>query len=625
MKLETVLDFIANELSGVRAKDAVSEIARFHRLQASPGYDAAVEWIVGALDDAGIGATIQRFAADGETGTYGWVSPPGYLIRDGSLEQVVPTRRSLGRFDVIKQSVLGQSAPGEAEGEVVHVGAGDRASCFEGLDLDGKFVLSFGRPAAMLRFLEGTGAAGLIIYPDVERAAPSHDLVQYGGFFPRKHEIPWLPMGFSISRRAADALLRDMEKGAVRVRGRVDASFIENPMQVLEVSIGPADAREEVLVCAHLCHPAQSANDNASGSGLLLELARGLAALNREGQLRNVVRLLWVPEFNGVIPWIAAHARDLGRVLFTVNLDMVGESPEIIGEPLRVFRAPNAHPTFVNGCIEPLLTRIAEDARFRAAQGSQRVLHWILDAPTGGSDHLAFEAPPANLPSLMLGHDDPFWHTDLDTMDKVDPTRLKHVGALTALLATLPTWGLDEAETLASWLLVYSQRELVASRTLMRDGNIKHSLLELARAIEEARAASLRGLLGEVAWDPTAHLAALDAVCVALGVEGAGTAAERTVAGANRRPARASDGPVRSELVQQLLPEDQTFLEKTLFSHHGAPLHVLTNLADGTRTVAEIAARLTLDFRRSFSTEDVVRAMGLLEQMGYVTFDDAGL
>jgi len=622
MKLETVLNFLSTELSGVRAKDAVGEIARFHRLQASPGYDDAVDWIVGALGDAGIDATIHRFPADGETATYGWISPPGYTIRDGSLRQIEPTQRSLGRFDVIKQSVLGQSAPGDAEGEVVHVGAGDNAACFAGLDLDGKFVLSSGRPAAMLRFLEGTGVAGLIIYPDVERAAPSHDLVQYGGFFPRKHEIPWLPMGFSISRRAADALLQDMEKGPVRVHGRVDASFIENPMQVLEARIGPADAPAEVLVCAHLCHPAQSANDNASGSGLRLELARTLAALNREQGLRNVVRFLWVPEFNGVIPWIAAHAGDLGRVQFTVNLDMVGQSPEVIGEPLRVFRAPNAHPTFVNVCIEPLLETIAEDPRFRAAQGSQRVLHWIFDAPTGGSDHLAFEAPPANLPSLMLGHDDPFWHTDLDTMEKVDPTRLKHVGTLTALLATLPGWAADEAPRLADWLLVHSQRELAVASRLSREGGT--DVMETATQIERERAASLREMLGADAWDSGAHGAALDATRAALRDGSAQASVGEPVAEAQRRPARAVDGPVRYELLQELTDEDRTFLEQKLFSNHGAPPHMLANLANGTRTVEEIAARLALDFRRTFTVEDIVRATELLAQVGTLRFDDAG-
>ena len=623
MKLESTLSFISNELSGVRAKDAVAEIARFHRIQASPGYTAAVEYLVGALDAAGIATTVQRFPADGVTETYGWIAPPGYKIRDGRLDQIEPTQRGLGRFDVIKQSVLGQSAPGDAEGEVVHVGTGDSADCFEGLDLRGKFVLSSGRPAAMLRFLEGTDVAGVIIYPGIERAAPSHDLVQYGGFFPRRHEIPWLPMGFSISRRAADTLLSDLDKGTVRVRGRVDASFIDHPMEVLEARIGPENADAEVIVCAHLCHPAQSANDNASGSGLLLELARVLAVLDRGGDLRNAVRLLWVPEFNGVIPWIAANASSLRRVAFTVNLDMVGQSPEIIGEPLRVFRAPNAHPTFVNACIEPLLERIAEDPRFRAAQGSKRVLHWIFDAPTGGSDHLAFEAPPADLPSLMLGHDDPYWHTDLDTVEKVDPTRLKHVGTLTALLATLPSWGRDEAAALREWLLVYSQRELAASSQLARNRGTADDLVELAHSIERGRTASLGTFLGEDGWDPVAHLATLDATRAALADRMTDAATDEPTPGADRRPIRAVNGPVRYELLQGLPSEDRTFLEEKLFCNHGAPPHVMVNLADGTRTVAEIAARLTIDFRRPFATEDIERAVELLVRVGTLRFDDA--
>jgi len=621
MKLDALLSFLADEFSGLRAKNTVAAITGFHRIQASPGYDAAIQYVATELKQLNIDSIASKFAADGKTETFGWIAPPGWAIRTGNLEQLDPKTRSLGSYDVVKQSILGQSAAGNAEGEVIHIEKGDSETCFEGLDLRGKFVLTNGRPASMLKFLKNKGVAGIIIYPDVERAAPSYDLVQYGGIFPKADQLDWLPMGFSISRRAADALLKDLEKGEVHVHGQVDAEFIDNPMQVLEARIAGSDETAgEILLVAHLCHPAQSANDNASGSGVLVEIARVLAKLAARGDLANTVRLVWVPEFNGAIPWAAANAESLTNVLFSINLDMVGQSPELIGEPLRVFRVPNSHPVFLNACFEPLLSTLASDQRFLASQGSRRVLHWILDVPSGGSDHLVFQAPPIDVPSVMFGHDDPYWHTDLDTIEKVDPTRLKCVGVLTALLSLLPTWGRSESQALGEWLMAFSHRALTEAGTLARsaEGSMKQLVLDAALTIEKSRAASLVGFLGARRWSGAAHLESLQTTYQALvqNLDGGSEAGETDTYDA--KPMRILDGPVRYSGIQDLPKEDRDFLEEKLSSHHGAPPQMLANLADGERTVSEITARMSLDFQCLFAVADIARAVRLLEQVGYL-------
>ena len=621
MTLNTLLSFLADEFSGLRAKNTVADIAGFHRIQASPGYDDALQYIAGELTALGIDYSISQFPADGKTETYGWVSPPGWTIQSGSLQQIHPKSANLGSYGIVKQAILGQSGAGDAEGEIIHVGAGDSEVCFEGLDLRGKFVLSRGRPASMLKYLKNSGVVGLIIYPDVARAEPSHDLVQYGGLFPRADELAWLPMGFSISRRAADELLKQLKTGPVRVHGKVDAAFLENPMQVLEARVeGAESSAPSVLLTAHLCHPAQSANDNASGSGVLVEIARVLSKLAARGKLANTVRLLWVPEFNGAIPWAAANADNLKDVLFSLNLDMVGQSPEIIGEPLRVFRVPNSHPMMLNTCFEPLLAMLAEDNRFLAAQGSRRVLHWVFDVPSGGSDHLVFQAPPVNVPSAMLGHDDPYWHTDLDTIDKVDATRLKVVGTLTAVLAALPTWAIEEGELLGEWLHAFSHASLARASQLARstEGWLRQLLLDTALLIETARAESLSALLGEENWAIEPHLTALREGHRALSHALKQTDRSEDQTPVSAKPLRDRQGPVSYSLIQDLPKVERDFLDEKLFSHHGAPPQLLANLANGTRTIPEITAYLSLDFQKIFDIADIERAVALLETIGYI-------
>jgi hypothetical protein len=616
MRFDSLLTQLTGTLSGIRAKTHVAEIARYHRIQASPGYDDAVDYVRGALRRIGIDAAVSSFPADGRTETFGWTAPIAWRIRSGSLRQLAPKERPLCSYDDVPTSILGQSAGGSAEGELIHIGKGITPEDVEGLDLTGRFVLACGRPSRVLQQIRGKGAAGLIVYPDTERAAASYDLVQYAGLFPKADELDTTPMGFSISRRAADRLIAQLGKGAVRLHGEVDADYFDGSVQILEAEIQGTDpGAGEALLVAHLCHPSQSANDNASGSGLLIEVARALSEISSNDPLRNAVRLLWVPEFNGTLPWAAANAERLRNVRFAINLDMVGQSPEVLGEPLRVFRAPNARPTYLNACFEPILARIAEDEAALSPQGSRRPLHWILDTPSGGSDHLVFQAAPHGLPAVMLGHDDPYWHTDLDTTDKVDPTRLKHVGLLTATLATLPTWAADEASLLGEWLLAFSALELTRAGALARQIEPERgcALLATALAIEKARAEALSKLVGGAKWDVERHVEVVRSIEALL----AGDETEGAAGGA-ARPRRALDGPVRFAIAEEFTVEESAFFEEKLSANHRAVVESLVNLCDGTRDIGDVSLCLTLDFGRPFSVADTECSIRLLTKAGYL-------
>ena len=617
---EPLFTKLCTDISGVRAKTHVAGIARHHRIQASPGYDDALRYVELELAALGLASKIREFAADGKTETYGWVSPHGWTIRSGTLRQVSPKEWNLGSFDEIPQAVLGQCPSGRAEGELVHIGGGLKPEEIEGLDLSGRFVLTTGRPMRVIRKLRGRGIVGLILYPTAERAAPDYDLVQYAGLFPKAEEIEGLPLAFSISRRSADRLLKELETGPITVRGEVDAAFIDHPMRTLEAWIPGTDPEAgEVLLVAHLCHPAQSANDNASGSGLLVEVACALASMVKDQGLRNTVRLLWVPEFNGTIPWAAANREVLSRTKFVVNLDMVGQSPELIGEPVRVFQVPNAQTSMLDACYEPILAQIAKTANTVSAQGSRRPLHYAVDRPSGGSDHLVFGAAPFEIPALMLGHDDPYWHTDLDTIEKVDATRLKQVGLLTAMLAMLPTWASADVERLHGWQVAFSAAELARAARLaerLPDGpESSDRLMQIAREIEERRWEALRTMTGIADGEQAAaHREVLRAVCASLGYEASGPKREETAA----RPQRTSNGPVRFEVAEEFTEEEQAFFQKTLSGNHGAAAHSLVGLCDGTRTVDEIALTLTLEFDDLFSVAETQHALELLAKAGCV-------
>ena len=614
MRFEHILQSLTGSISGARAKGHVAKIAEFHRIQASPGYDEALRYVEGELRKLGVETSVSGFPADGKTETYGWIAPTGWRIGSGQLRRLEPAERSLCSYDAVPISILGQSAGGRAEGGLVHVGKGTEPELV-GADLAGAFVLTCGRAREVLKRIRGRGAVGLIVYHDTERAAASYDLVQYTGLFPQAGELDTTPMGFSISRRAADRLIEQLGKGPVRLHGEVDAEYSDGTMQILEAEIPGSDpSTGEVLIVAHLCHPSPSANDNASGSGLLVELARALRALSGETALRHTVRLLWVPEFNGTIPWAASNVEKLRNVRFVLNLDMVGQSPEAIGEPFRVSRIPNARPTYLDACFEPILAKIAEDEATFSSQGSRRPLHWTVAPPCGGSDHLVFQAMPHGLPATMLHHNDPYWHTSMDTVDKVDPTRLKQVGVLTAALAALPTWAADEVRLLGAWLLSFSSSELARADALTRNEPKRGDrLLATALSIEVARAEALRDLVGPTSWNLDRHVVALDSIAAILADGSLGVEASEATG-----PRRVLDGPVRFAIVDGLSDEERSFFEEKLSASHRAVVESLVNLCDGGRTIEEIASHLTLDFGRPFSVADTGRSVELLAKSGYL-------
>ncbi len=620
MTIEELLRRLTDSVSGVRAKRNVCEISRFHRIQGSPGYDDAVAAVQEILTTAGIESKVYNYPADGRSRTYNWTAPPAWHVRSGTLRLIEPTEEVLATFEEIPQTVIAHSPSGSGEGELVHVGKGTQDLDYESIDVSGKIVLAHGRASEVMKHAAARHAEAILIYPDSARAAASYDLVQYQGLFPSASEIPGLIPALSISGRIADRLLRRMEEGPVRLAGEVDAEFIENELRVLEATIaGDTTDAGEVLLSAHLCHPAASANDNASGSAALIEVALALQAIHLELPLHHTIRCLWMPEFYGTLPWAESHAESLSRTHYALNLDMVGQSPEIIGEPLQVFRVPRYTSGTVNAVIEPLLDAIASDERTLSPHGSRRKLHWQVAPPTGGSDHLVFAASPHHVPALMIGHDDPFWHTDLDTPDKVDATRLKQAALFAATCAAIPSIAGQNAPQLAEWLLTYSVRMLTDAHRLARcaEPTRAATLMRTALQIEQDRAEGLARFLPGFAVRP--HQATLEMIVAYLDLDREDLPLLPSEQPEPDRPVRAVEGPLVYAFTDELDEEDLTLFKRRLSADHRFPIEAILNLCDGRHTPEEIADLLSLDLDRLFPVEDVEHGVRILRNVGYVT------
>ena len=625
MTLEQILTEVSRELSGALAKRNVSRIAAHHRIQGSPGFDDAVNEIKDVLEQWDIPCRVHTYPADGKTTTYSWTAPLGWSVRNGSLRQLSPTAQTLVRFDEISQGVIAHSHGGAVEADVVDVGEGTRVEDYAAKAVAGKYVMVTGKPQEAAPLAVKHGAIGVILYPTAKRAGEWPDLVQYAGFWPQASQIEQTPLGFSISRRQADSLLAAMRESTVRLAGSIDADLGPGNLRVLEAWIpGQRPKAREILLVSHLCHPMPSANDNASGSGLLLEIARTLSRLTREERLTldRSIRFLWVPEFYGTLPWAASHRQSIEDTLFVLNLDMVGQSPERLGEPFRVSRAPGSTPSVLNTWFEPLLERIDDDPNTIAPRGTRRPMQWRLDPPSGGSDHIVFSDPLFGVSAVMFGHGDPLHHTHLDDVDMVDPTELKRVGVLAASLALLPGALASEADRLAGWLLRYSLTAIQRSfeRTLgMKDMPIEDSL-DLALTMEEQRLTRFKRLLDEasVPWNKSVFRQVLTATRDALAVTSGGSKARQERGSDGAPPQKAFEGPLPYAFSQALSEEDRLFIKREFTGPYGAVALEALNLCDGKRTVREIALQLSLEFGKRISIETATRAFGILKEGGWV-------
>ncbi|MHA1596351.1 MAG: DUF4910 domain-containing protein [Candidatus Asgardarchaeia archaeon] len=456
MSIEKMIRVVSDELSGNYAKRNVSEISNFHRIQASPGIKKAVMFVASKLKEFGIKHEVLSFKSDGKKKYLGWRSPVGWEVKKGYIKMVSPKEKLLGSFDDTPTCVVAYSAPTPPEGleaEVVYVGRGIREEDYEGKDLKGKFVLSYGPPyEVFLQAAVKRGAVGLIFYNDKMVDIP--DAIRYYGIWIGKSEINKMVPAFSISLRDAKQIVDMIEMGkTVRIKAFLDARFFEGEVNIV-TGVIEGETDEEILLTAHICHPNPGANDNASGSGLLLEVARTIKKMIDKKLIekpKRTIRFMWVPEMLGIAAFLDANPEYLNKLLCGINLDMVGEDQEKYGSVLTIVSTPYSLPSAIPSLVYSILEKVVNRDK-KQFGGIERLpsLRYKMTSYVGGSDHYVFVNFPSRKPFVsLISWPDIFWHTSEDTIDKVSEKTLKMVGVATCSTALLLA---NPSEELGIWL-----------------------------------------------------------------------------------------------------------------------------------------------------------------------------
>ncbi len=501
-----VSEAVKEEISGIRAKSFVAQITRFHRIQASPMFHEAADYIKTELKNMGLkDAQIEQFPADGKYKYWTHVSPMGWSVKSAELRLLEPEQKLLALYSEIPTSLHTHSKPTPPEGvtgELVDVGAGNKPRNYEGKNVKGKFVLASGGRARFIHeeAVYKRGALGLITdnvfeMSNVRESIDIPDARGYQSIFPTAEEAQKSSFGFSISKRQGNQLRSMLQSGkTVKLKANVDAELFPSKLEVLTTTIqGRSKPGEEVFLIAHLCHPQPGANDNASGSGLLLEIARTLSKLIESRKVKRPVRsirFIWVPETYGSVAYLSEHEDAPERLVAGINLDMVGENQELCRSTLNVDRTPDSCPSYLNDLVYDLVEQSTAEFDKSTPFGSSSTFRYKMTTYSGGSDHAEFTQADVHVPCLMLLQwPDMFYHTSMDTIDKVSEDSLRRIGWIATVAALTLADG--DAETALS--LIHQTRTRGASRI---EGIAREAVDELLRKKEISTVRSEKAKLG---------------------------------------------------------------------------------------------------------------------------------
>jgi aminopeptidase YwaD len=180
-------------------------------------------------------------------------------------------------------------------------------------------------------------------------------------------------------------------------------------------------------------------------AALALQRAITDGALPRPGR---TLTLLWGDEIRASDAWIAADPARVKAVLAMMSLDMTGEDTAKTGgtfliekspDPTAVWARPSdPHSEWGASEVDRALVRgsFLNDLHLAVALRRARDTGWVVrtNPYEGGSDHTSFTR--AGVPALLNWHfTDRYYHTNLDTLDKVSAVTMGHVATIVATTA----------------------------------------------------------------------------------------------------------------------------------------------------------------------------------------------
>lgn len=493
-------------------------LTKIHRITVTDGYEKACDYIEKTLREYQLKVERIKFPANYDTEFLGFKSIKKWIVRMARLEIIYPSEDKLRRvgldpvladFSIDPLSIVQRSFSTPKDGieaEIISI-----ADCYDpraySEAVKGKIVLIDGdadkaRPIAVEKY----GACGIVT--DLSRSKLMREDSELQNA--RVYQSFWCfggeknVFGFVITPRQGMALRKLLDEDKVIVRAYVDSDFVDDTFSVVSGLIEGKKEDEEIWVTSHLDHPMPCAEDNASGVGVSLEVARVLKFLVDNGKIPKFergIRFLYMSEFMGTAAYVSYRYEDIksGKVLGALNLDMVG-ADEKYGGSLLIIEPPYDSASYVAPLMRWLVNYlISTDPNFAGAEDVP-LFRWGISKFSAGSDYYILTDPIIGVSTVALNRwPYKYHHTNLDTLDKISCESIRRVGMLASMfLGILATINSESVDWLAEITkkyyldLLYSLMLEAWTRVL---GNFKMKLFKEEKYFNQETFSRAIGLL----------------------------------------------------------------------------------------------------------------------------------
>ena len=441
-RAEAVYSAISTRVDRQPAMDVVTMMAPLWRLPGNPAFDQSKKFIHDRLVAAGLAPRFETLPDS----TNGWEYVRGTLRLGGPSGDILLSRET-HRVALAINSF--STAAGGATFRLVDAGRGDSDAAYDGKDVKGAVVLADGSLGRAFPHARSRGAAGVISTDVAGYTKPGEtpDVLQWSNI---PYDEAARTFAFKATPRVARRLRDALAAGPVNVHADIETVFHRRPLRNLVLDIpGGGKPEERVVMFAHIQEP--GAGDNATGCGTLLSVALALQSAMHSGALPRPSRTLtfiWGNEISGSDRWVKADAERVKNVLAMLSLDMTGEDTAKTGGTFLIEKSPDPsavwprpsdpHSEWGAGSIDRSTVHgsFLNDLHLAVSLRRARDTGWVVrtNPYEGGSDHTTFTR--AGVPALLNWHfTDRYYHTNLDTLDKVSPAEMQHVGIAVATTA----------------------------------------------------------------------------------------------------------------------------------------------------------------------------------------------
>ena len=481
------------EFKGDLAYETVAFVEQYWRVAGNTGFNNTVFMIAEKLEKAGY--VLEEKATDSDRFTYRIETRE---MRQPTWEPVSASLKIVGKDEYLLSSetnrnmiyMYSSSTPREGvKGEVVYI---ENIEALSSIELAGKILFSDQVSYRTLQSaVKDKGAIGVLTYDMPAYLQPEKNVtsIQFRGLRYDDKNPSW---AIALSFEAKEKLKVELAKGKVEVLVKAETKIYESEELTVVANVKGSELPLESLVfSAHIQEP--GANDNATGVGTQLEMAKITAELMNEGKLdlKRTLTFLWGDEIISTRRYIQEKDKREAEINWGISLDMVGENTDITGGTFLIEKMPDPSAIWTRGedkhsewggsplTVEQMKPHYFNDFILTNFETQGEYADWVVKTNPfeGGSDHTPFLQ--ADIPGLLLWHfTDQFYHTDKDRLDKVSKKTMVNVG--TAALVSAYTLLNADSKTVDQLMLMLAAKahirlltEIQLSKKAIAEGGSK--------------------------------------------------------------------------------------------------------------------------------------------------------